>query len=102
MIKLRYHHLMCITRYKGNGYNEEFCKNLNKIKKEFENSNYILVEGCDDICLSCPNNIDGKCSDNEKVRRYDHMVKAALEDKREPLPKDICSDCSWFYICKNI
>jgi len=102
MIKLRYHHLMCIPRYKGNGYSEAFCTNLNRIKKELENDNYILVEECDDVCLSCPNNIGGKCSDEEKVGRYDRMVKSALENNRVPLPKDICSDCSWFYICKNI
>lgn len=102
MIKLRYHHLMCIPRYRGNGYSEEFCENLNRIKKELKNNHYTLVEECDDVCLSCPNNINGKCRDEEKVSRYDRMVKSALENNRAPLPKDICSDCSWFYICKNI
>ena len=31
-IKIRYHHLMCIPRYRGKGYSEAFCKSLEKIK----------------------------------------------------------------------
>lgn len=102
MIKIRYHHLMCIPRYQGNGYSRDFCVNLEKVKQSLKNNDYILVEECDDICLVCPNNIDGKCADEEKVSRYDSMVKSAMEQGKIPFPKNICSDCSWFYICKNI
>ena len=35
MIKIRYHHLMCIPRYRGEGYSAEFCDNLQKIKAGF-------------------------------------------------------------------
>lgn len=101
-MNIRYHHLMCIPRYQGNGYSDDFCRNLKKIKSVIKDDNYTLVEGCDDICSFCPNNIDGKCADENKVSRYDSLVKEKLEQGEIPLPKDICSDCSWFYICEKI
>lgn len=101
MIKIRYHHLMCIPRYKGKGYSLEFCKNMERVKASLKNNNYILVDCCDDICCFCPNNIGGKCADDEKVKKYDLFVKDKLSRKEELLPKDVCSDCRWFDICKN-
>lgn len=44
MIKIRYHHLMCIPRYKGKGYSLEFCKNMERVKASLKNNNYILVD----------------------------------------------------------
>lgn len=101
-IKIRYHHLMCIPRYIGEGYSEAFCKNLEKIKNNLKNNNYILVDCCDDVCTYCPNNIDGKCKDEDKVSRYDEAVKEKIIKGEKPEPKDICKDCCWLYICKNI
>ncbi|MCM1115015.1 MAG: DUF1284 domain-containing protein [Clostridium sp.] len=102
MIKIRYHHLMCIPRYKGEGYSKAFCNNLQKIKRELKSNNYTLVDSCDDVCKCCPNNKNGSCRDEEKVSKYDALVKEKLE-KNEPLsPEEICSDCSWFYLCKKI
>lgn len=101
-MKIRYHHLMCIPRYQGSGYSESFCENLKNIKSRLKNNDYTLVENCDDVCLVCPNNIDGKCVDDEKVGRYDKLVKEKLEKGEVPLPKDICSDCRWYYICADI
>ena len=101
-IKIRYHHLMCIPRYRGKGYSEEFCKNLEKIKNSLKNDNYILVDTCDDLCVCCPNNIDGKCTDDNKVSKYDKLVIERLSQGKKLDPKEICSDCCWFSICKNI
>lgn len=101
-IKIRYHHLMCIPRYKGEGYSEKFCKNLEKIKYSLKSNNYILVDNCDDICIYCPNNIDGTCTNENKVRKYDRFVKERLIQGKKFEPKDICYDCCWFYICKDI
>lgn len=101
MIKIRYHHLMCIPRYKSNGYSLEFCKNMEHIKESLKNNNYILVDCCDDICRFCPNNINGKCADDEKVKRYDTLVQDKLSRNEKLLPKEICNDCCWFDICKN-
>lgn len=102
MIKIRYHHLMCIPRYEGKGYSDAFCSNMQKIKEAIQKDNYVLVEECDDVCRFCPNNQNGHCIDAKKVNRYDSTVKQKLE-KNEPLsPAEICSDCRWFEICKKI
>ena len=101
-IKIRYHHLMCIPRYEGKGYSDVFCRNLEKIKNSLKNNNYVLVDDCDDICICCPKNIDGKCTDEDKVRRYDKLVKEKLIKGEKIEHKHICYDCCWFYICKNI
>lgn len=101
-MKIRYHHLMCIPRFGGKGYSKEFCKNMQKIKSCIGNENYKLVDECDDICAHCPNNINGICKDNDKVSKYDIKVRTALEQGITPLPKDICTDCKWYYICSEI
>ncbi len=101
MIKIRYHHLMCIPRYRGEGYSAEFCDNLQKIKAGFRANDYELVDCCDDVCCFCPNNINGKCADEEKVALYDMRVKEKLERNEALLPEEICSDCCWFDLCKK-
>ena len=101
-MKLRYHHLMCIPRFKGEGYSKAFCDNLDNIKKSFENGDAQLVLECDDVCRCCPNNIGGVCCDEEKVIRYDRLVKECLEKGEKPQPQDICSDCRWYKICRYI
>lgn len=102
MIKIRYHHLLCIPRFTGKGYSEEFCSNLLKIKNKLKSRNYILTTECDDVCKCCPNNINGRCISEEKVSAYDEAVKSALENGKKPLPENICSDCEWYYICKDL
>ena len=102
MMKIRYHHLMCIPRYKGEGYSREFCENLERVKASIEAENVTYVDCCDDICLFCPNNENGICKENEKVSRYDALVKEKVLKDEELLPKEICSDCCWFDICREI
>lgn len=101
-IKIRYHHLMCIPRYKGDGYSKEFCDNLAKVKASINADNYTLVDCCDDICLFCPNNKNGVCADEKKVSRYDALVKEKLAEGKEILTEEICSDCCWFDICREM
>lgn len=100
--RIRYHHLMCIPRYIGEGYSDEFCNNLANIKSNIKKNNYILVNGLDDVCTCCPNNVNGKCLDEIKVSRYDKLVKEKLDKGEKINPKEICNDCCWYYICKNI
>lgn len=101
-MKIRYHHLMCIPRYKGEGYSRSFCDNLARIKACIYADNYVLVDCCDDICLFCPNQENGVCRDEKKVGRYDLLVKEKLANAQELLPEEICSDCCWFNICREI
>jgi hypothetical protein len=44
----------------------------------------------------------GKCEEEEKVKSYDKKVKELISLGKKPTPKEVCSDCKWYYICKNI
>ncbi len=101
MIKLRYHHLLCVPRFEGKGYSEDFCRNLADIKERLNTENYMLTDSADDICAACPNLINGICKDNKKVSAYDRAVKEALKSNRELTPLFICSDCQWFPVCSK-
>lgn len=101
-IKIRYHHLMCIPRYTGEGYSQKFCENFQRIQQHLNNNDYELVNHCDNICMYCPSNIDGKCANEIQVTRYDKLVKEKLDKGQKLLLKDICSDCCWYRICKNV
>lgn len=90
---------MCLAHFRGEGYSDAFCRNMQSVKENAEKNGYETAHGCDDICACCPNMKDGKCRDEEKVRRYDLAVKAALESGKEPRPADICTDCQWYFIC---
>lgn len=54
------------------------------------------------LMMCCPNNVNGKCLDEIKVSRYDKLVKEKLGKGEKINPKEICNDCCWYYICKNI
>lgn len=98
MLRLRAHHLNCIPRFKGAGYSREFCKNMESIKSRLENGEeYEFVAGADDVCLACPNLVNGICKSSEKVERYDRLTqKYGTADISK-----ICSDCEWYSICKK-
>jgi len=74
--KLRGHHLICLNFFRGEGYSEEFIKNICEvIKKE----KVEIVAGPDDVCEKCPYLLDGKCASNEYT---DEMI---LVQDREAL-----------------
>lgn len=120
---LRPHHGMCFQFYEGKGYSEEFTDHMGAVMQRLEADPAQLITlqvATDEVCRQCPNNIDGACEDNPKVKRYDEAVLAAcgLQDgacityahfmetvknriidakKRE----NICGDCCWNEICVN-
>lgn len=93
---------MCLPRFQGKGYNDDFCKNMQAIKESLKEKDYTLTDECDDICKHCPNMIDGKCIDEEKVKKYDQAVKNAIANGITPKPSEICTDCKWYCICRKI
>lgn len=102
-MNIRYHHLMCIPRFKGKGYSTEFCENMQKIKTQIEQGkNFKLVSHTDEICKCCPNNTQGICSSEDKVQHYDEMVKTRLENHLPLNISEICTDCQWYAYCKEI
>lgn len=60
--RLRGHHLICLNFFRGEGYSEDFIKNIYSIleKEEVE-----VIDGPDDVCSKCPYLKDDKCASNE-------------------------------------
>lgn len=118
--KLRPHHLLCLHFFEGKGYSNEFTANMTSVKSALEqlDPRIELVRSGDIICGSCPNNINGVCSSDEKVSRYDEAVLSlcgidtdnelsfsslqsiVLEKIIYPHRlQEVCGDCQWSCIC---
>ncbi len=79
--KLRGHHLICLNFFRGEGYSDDFIKNIYSVvgKEKVE-----IVEGADDVCSRCPYLKENKCSNNEYTDE-----KILLQDKAAlKLPSD--------------
>lgn len=115
--KLRGHHLICLNFFRGEGYSEEFIKNIYSVilKEKVE-----IVKGADDVCAMCPYLKDNKCSSNEYTdEKITLQDKEALEllgfrsgmivdwriisDKlpriMEEWKKQFCLDCGYQIVC---
>ncbi len=120
--RLRPHHGLCLHYFRGEGYSEEFIKNMQSIVDELHtNPTILLVPGADSVCRTCPNRIgDIDCACDEKVLRYDQKVLELcgltisstltwdeLEKKvhqhilSQNLRESICGDCSWNQLCTD-
>lgn len=122
-MRLRPHHLLCIQKFTGHGYDEDFTRHMKKIVSELKNNpetQITLSQGCDDLCKVCPNNIGGACTSLEKVACMDSAVldicgleygestswsdaagkarKLIFETKKF---NRICASCQWFELCKK-
>ena len=118
MIKLRYHHLLCLQYFKGYGYDELFIENMMDIKNRIDDEEIIITNSFDDLCSVCPNKIDNKCKWEEKVNRYDNNIKniikldtgiqykyGLIKEKLDCVIKSdcrmhACDDCKWSKYCK--
>lgn len=118
--RIRAHHGMCFSFFRGKGYNGEFTDNMWAMKEKLDrNPEIILIQGTDDVCDRCPNNQAGVCASAAKVQDYDEQVLTrcglVLETcikwnnfkelvgehilsvgKRE----EICGDCQWNELCR--
>lgn len=116
MISLRYHHLLCIRKFTGHGYDDTFTAAMTELVQEVRRhpqTEIALVRNCDDLCESCPNRRGEKCETEEKVRAMDEAVRAyisreqgawaSFEDKAKSLLQGpwtkICGQCQWFSLC---
>ena len=122
-INIRPHHLLCIQKFTGHGYSEEFTEHMKMIVSELKKNPEIPVtvaQGCDDLCQRCPNNINSACNSLDKVASMDSAVldicglaygenvswKKAADNARERIFEtkefhNICSCCQWFDLCRN-
>ena len=116
-MNIRPHHILCIQRFTGHGYNEEFTNHMKAVVSKLKSKpeTYITVrEGCDDLCKMCPNREDEVCSSFEKVKTMDNAVlrvcgitykdtvsweKLAYRARTLIFETDafqrICADCQW-------
>lgn len=122
-MNLRPHHLLCIQKFTGHGYNEDFTAHMTSVVSELAErpmTEITVTRGCDELCKMCPNNQDGICSSLQKVALMDSAVlrvcKLAygekvpwtyLKDKaRERVFEtdeflNVCTCCQWFDLCKR-
>lgn len=82
MAQLRGHHLVCLHFYDGEGYDEPFIRNLEKVLKEVRREGARIVEGADDVCSLCLHRRDDHCTysaaADREIREMDHKALALL------------------------
>ena len=122
-MNIRPHHILCIQKFTGHGYNEEFTDHMKAVVSELKSNpeTYIAVrEGCDDLCRMCPNREDEACTSFEKVKAMDNAVlrvcgityedtvswkKLANQARKQIFGTEafqrICTDCQWAELCRN-
>ena len=120
-MNLRPHHLLCIQKFTGHGYDAAFTAHMKRIVSELRENpetQITLAQGCDDLCGMCPNNQGGACSSLEKVAFMDSAVlrvcglsygenipwaEAAGKAWERIFQTDefynICAGCQWFELC---
>ncbi|ONI40887.1 hypothetical protein AN639_12830 [Candidatus Epulonipiscium fishelsonii] len=122
MINLRPHHLLCTQFYRGNGYSNDFVKNMDYVTSTIRSNEDIeikVVYSTDDLCTKCPSFVaENHCSTNEKVKEMDSKIVKYfnIQDKTYNYKKiisdinkqitydmylDICDHCQWFDMCAS-
>ncbi len=127
IIQIRPHHLLCIPRFYGGGYNKEFGKNLKKICFDIRKNPHLkikVLKECDDICINCPYKRDDICKKTPKLNywilRQDDKVLKKLKIKNNSIHKardifnfsinkvtsqdikDICKGCVFLKSCIKV
>ena len=122
-MKLRPHHLLCVQKYTGKGYDDAFMAGMDALIRRLAarpDTAVTLVEGRDDLCASCPHMAGNRCDSGEKVNRLDRGVletcgfsagetrswsALARTVREQVLEKDtfvkVCGCCEWFELCRN-
>lgn len=93
---IRPHHMLCLQFFEGKGYSDEFVTNMADIKDILDKQNpYVeIVSGVDDICMKCPNYIEGNCKNEKNVLEHDKRVYEQIHD--------IHKLSNWSEICKSV
>ena len=122
-MNLRPHHILCIQKFTGHGYNEEFTLHMTALTAKLRGNpetSAVMTQGCDDLCRVCPNNRGGSCVSLEKVDRMDRRVleacglhygetaswKQLAEKGREEIFEtdqfeQVCGSCQWNELCRK-
>ena len=121
-MEIRPHHALCAHFFVGKGYSEQFVEHMIKTLAALNCDGAVvtLTNKCDELCKQCPNNRNGACESDDKVRAIDiRAIEAmrlhfgetvlwsdlySLAEHRvlEPgMLKEVCGDCEWIDLCKN-
>jgi hypothetical protein len=122
-MKLRPHHLLCVQKYTGSGYDDAFAANMESLIRRLAacpDTAVTLTEGRDDLCAACPHMAGGRCASEEKVNRLDRgvleacgfsagetrswsaLARTAGEQVLETdMFEKVCGDCEWFDLCRT-
>ena len=120
-IKLRGHHLLCLSGFQGYGYSEDFVLNMTWIneKRKSEDCIITLTNEADDICSSCPNLKDNLCENekqNEIIVKMDNEILSQFNSEKEynslelfkevsmkfntlKSVENVCNNCKWENEC---
>ncbi len=121
-MKLRPHHILCIGKFTGHGYNESFTRHMREtaaLLRSSQDTVVTLVFGPDELCRYCRNNSCGVCTSEDKVKRLDRDVAEACSlSEGDALWSElcrrahkyiygagkfdaICSRCEWYGLCAS-
>lgn len=122
-MNLRPHHLLCIQKFTGKGYDAAFTAHMNGIctlLRERPETPVTLTDGCDDICAACPHRAGAECDAAEKVQALDRAVlercslhtglsaewsslknNAAAKILHTKAFDAVCSGCQWYALCRE-
>ncbi len=123
-MKLRAHHLLCIQKFTGHGYDAAFTAHMTAVCTQLRRSPespVLLTDGCDTLCSACPHRVGSFCDSAEKVSALDAAVCKACgiqtgavcswERLRElsrtrvlqsKLFHAICCGCQWYALCRHV
>lgn len=119
MLRLRAHHLLCIERFQGKGYNSEFTESMAQLIQELQKNSMQMIELLNEgdmLCENCPNCInENKCKlGNNNVVQKNNLVLQYLKRKpkshisyiqlqrmvQQSISEDdfnaCCSNCRWY------
>jgi len=120
--RIRPHHLLCVSFFRGKGYSAEFVENMERVAESLNGENPVITlkSSTDVICRFCPHNSEGLCDSEEKVARFDAAVlrltglnegvRLNWSDAAKLVRSDIidagrlnevCRDCGWYGICRE-
>lgn len=123
-MNLRPHHILCIQKFTGHGYNAAFTAHMTSVVQELKDkpmTDITITKGCDALCEVCPHNVDGVCSSLDKVSLMDSGVLStcnlaygekvpwtdlARKGREQIFETDefnhICGGCQWFELCSSM
>ena len=122
-MKLRPHHLLCIQKFTGSGYDAAFTAHMTALVRTLRtqpDTSVTLTDGADDLCAACPHLHGGVCDSAAKTAALDAGVlsacglcagesaawaslaqNSAKTVLQTPVYHQICACCEWYPLCRQ-